>query len=68
MPAEDVLDQFRAEPLGQRARAQYHSVIDRAKDRAHVIVESLEQIKARAEAAVPSAEIDIVPTEIRDSR
>jgi len=31
-------------------------------------VESLEQIKARAEAAVPGAEIDIVPTEIRDSR
>jgi hypothetical protein len=33
-----------------------------------VIVESLEQIKARAEAAVPGAENDIVPTEIRDLR
>ena len=31
-------------------------------------MESLEQIRARAEAAVPGAEIDIVPTEIRDSR
>jgi len=28
----------------------------------------LEQIKARAGLAVPGAELDIVPTEIRDSR
>ena len=31
-------------------------------------MESLEHIKARAEAAVPGAENDIVPTEIRDLR
>jgi hypothetical protein len=33
VPTEDVLDQFLAEPPGQWARVQKHSVIDCAKDR-----------------------------------
>src|SRR5436853_4421017 len=33
VPADDLLDQFLAEPPGQWARAQQKAVIDRAKDR-----------------------------------
>jgi hypothetical protein len=33
MTADDLLDQFLAEPSGQPARAQQEAVIERAKDR-----------------------------------